>query len=326
MAVILFHAARHIDKAFGAPGLVTLFQAGHAGVDLFFVLSGFIILFVHRRDIGRADRLGHYVRRRISRVLPLYWIALTLTLLMGAAGSGAAPAATAILLSAFLIPTVSEPLLGTAWTLQCEAVFSVVFSVLILNKRLGMALLAAWLGWISATAFGLGSTGMPSALCGIYGLEFFLGMAAAQWVGKVSLPRPLLVASSGCVLFAAAMVLESTGLFDGFGSAARLVYSGAAVLAVAGLCASERAGLMSAPSWLQAIGGASYSLYLFQFVFIGAAWQAWLRAGLARPPSDAACFVVLAAAAVIGGTLVARWVERPLLAAMRGRRGSPSLQ
>lgn len=146
MAVILFHAARHIDKTFGAPGLVTLFQAGHAGVDLFFVLSGFIILFVHRRDIGRADRLGHYVRRRISRVLPLYWIALTLTLLMGAAGSGAAPAATAILLSAFLIPTVSEPLLGTAWTLQCEAVFYVVFSVLILNKRLGMALLAVWLG------------------------------------------------------------------------------------------------------------------------------------------------------------------------------------
>ena len=56
------------------------------------------------------------------------------------------------------------------------------------------------------------------------------------------------------MLFATAMVLESAGLLDGLGSAARLIYGRAAVLAVAGLCASERVGLMSAPSWLQAIG------------------------------------------------------------------------
>ena len=39
-AVVLCHAARHIDKTFGAPGLIVVFQAGHSGVDLFFVISG----------------------------------------------------------------------------------------------------------------------------------------------------------------------------------------------------------------------------------------------------------------------------------------------
>jgi peptidoglycan/LPS O-acetylase OafA/YrhL len=45
-AVVLYHTARHFDKNYGIPALESVFQFGHAGVDLFFVISGFIILFV----------------------------------------------------------------------------------------------------------------------------------------------------------------------------------------------------------------------------------------------------------------------------------------
>ena len=49
----------------------------NVGVDFFFVLSGFIVTFVHWHDLGRPERLGRYARRRFTRVFPAYWIVLT---------------------------------------------------------------------------------------------------------------------------------------------------------------------------------------------------------------------------------------------------------
>jgi exopolysaccharide production protein ExoZ len=91
VAVVLSHAARHVNMAFGMPVLITAFQAGHAGVDLFFVISGFIILFVHHRDIGQPSRLCHYLGRRFNRVMPLYWVALGLTVGLSAVGGHSPP-------------------------------------------------------------------------------------------------------------------------------------------------------------------------------------------------------------------------------------------
>ena len=53
-----------------------LFLFAHAGVDFFFVLSGFIIYRVHRGDIGSPHRLSRYAWRRFVRIYPTYWIIL----------------------------------------------------------------------------------------------------------------------------------------------------------------------------------------------------------------------------------------------------------
>src|SRR4051794_20974345 len=50
--VVFYHVARHLEKAHGPTWLMGLWQFGHAGVDLFFVISGFNILAVHLDDIG----------------------------------------------------------------------------------------------------------------------------------------------------------------------------------------------------------------------------------------------------------------------------------
>jgi len=90
-AVVLYHVARHLNQAYSMPTLASVFQFGHAGVDVFFVISGFIIVYVHYKDIGASDRLGHYVGRRITRVMPAYWIALAITVLIGVSGSRGEP-------------------------------------------------------------------------------------------------------------------------------------------------------------------------------------------------------------------------------------------
>ena len=319
-AVVFSHAARHVDKAFGAPELITAFQAGHAGVDLFFVLSGFIILFVHRRDIGQPGRLQHYLGRRFNRVMPLYWLVLALTIAMSVAGSHGAPSLPSLFWSATLLPSLSEPVLGIAWTLQFEVVFYAAFAVLVVSRGAGFALLAVWFMCIVAVALGLDSTGVPGSLCGFYGLEFFMGMGAAQLLNRGHVPSPRLLAGAGLALFAAAMVLESAGILNGFGIAARFAYGMPAALLVLGAAASERSGHLRVPGWLQTLGGASYSIYLFQFVFIGTVWQAWLKVGLDRQASNLACFLALVSAALAGGVLAARLVEQPLLRLMRRRR------
>jgi peptidoglycan/LPS O-acetylase OafA/YrhL len=317
-AVVLCHAARHVNKVFGAPALVGVLQAGHAGVDLFFVISGFIIVFVHQADIGRRERLGHYLGRRFNRVMPLYWIALAATLVMSAAGTHALPSMGRVVWSVLLLPSTAEPLLGIAWTLQYEVVFYAAFAVLIVNRLCGAAVFLAWFLVIVVTSIGHGVPGLAPPVCGPYGLEFFMGMMAAHLVTRHRVASGRRVAALGVFLFGAAVVLESTGLLDGFGALARCVYGPAALLLVAGVAAAERHGRLAVSGWLRGAGEASYSIYLFQFVFIGVVWQAWLKAGFARPDTKAACFFVLALASVAGGVAVSRLIEHPLLRWSRG--------
>ncbi len=318
-AVVLFHAARHVNKAYGAPALITWFQAGHAGVDLFFVISGFIILFVHWPDLGRPGRLPHYVSRRFTRVMPLYWVGLVLTMLMIAAGRHGMPGFGRLAWSASLLPSAQEPLLGIAWTLQFELVFYVAFAALIVSRAGGAALMAGWLAVIVVVAV-TGRPGVvPPPLCGVFAVEFFFGMAVGGVlrVGRVSVPRVL--AGVGAVLFVAALVAESLGAFDGFGTWARVIYGVPAAVLVAGLAGAERAGRPIRMAGLSRLGRASYSIYLFQFVFIGALWQALLVTGVAPQLPHVVLFALLAAAALGGGLAMGRLVEQPLLRLFRAR-------
>lgn len=322
-AVVLYHVSRHINEAFGFPALTTVFHWGHAGVDLFFVISGFIILFVHRRDIGQPDRLGHYVGRRFNRVMPVYWIALALTVAMKIARGHGLPKLFTLIWSATLLPSIQPPVLVIAWTLQFEVLFYAVFAVLVINRDVGLAVMTAWLGWIAAAGFGLGAAGVPPALCGIFGLEFFFGMGIAWVINRHAVRAPLVVAVMGGSLFLAAMASESAGALDGFGIAARFAYGIPAALLVMGIAAAEQAGRLRVPSWLETLGGASYSIYLFQFVFIGLAWQAWVRTGLDHGAPPLIVFLVLVAAALMGGVAMSRGVEQPLLRLARRQRRRP---
>jgi exopolysaccharide production protein ExoZ len=313
-AVVLYHAARHLDKTRGTPWLMHLFQFGHAGVDFFFVISGFIILFVHHADIGRPARLGTYVRRRVTRLVPAYWVALAVTIALAMLGVHHFPPAWEVIRSALLLPSDREPLLGIAWTLQHEVVFYALFCVLILHRAAGIAVFALWgLLIVLAAAGGHAPGGLPAPIAGLYNGEFFLGMAAAMILLKSPVLRPWLLLAAGGALFAGAAVAEGAGALNGQSDMARLCYGLPSILLVIGAGALTGAGRRAAPDWLVALGGATYSVYLFQFVFIGLFWKLLLTAGLAYTLPAALCFALLAAAAIGGGMVVSWRVEFPLM-------------
>lgn len=319
VAVILYHVARHMDQVIASPLMMRIFQPGHAGVDLFFVLSGFIIVHVHRRDIGQPDRLRHYVRQRLARLMPIYWIALGLTVIALIA-AGKAVSSSALLWSAALLPTVREPLLGIAWTLQHELLFYIAFAVLIFNRRLGVALLSVWVGCIWLAAMGVIPSAVPGRFTSAYNLEFLLGMGAAALLASGRIAAPRVIAGAGGALLLTACVMESAGWLDGYGAVARLAYGLPSALLIAGLAAWEQQRGMAVPLALRTLGEASYSLYLFQFLGIGVVWQMWLRLGLDAAAMPLLCFLVLTAAALVAGLAMSLWVEQPLLALLRRRQ------
>ena len=127
---------------------------GHAGVDFFFVLSGFIITFVHRTDIGKPKRLGHYLERRFTRVFPFYWLVLIFSLLATWLLHRAQfPAVREILANLLLLPQTEDKIVGGAWTLVYEIMFYFVFAIAICNRRIGAAVLCVWAALVAAGFF-----------------------------------------------------------------------------------------------------------------------------------------------------------------------------
>ncbi|CAM4421473.1 acyltransferase family protein [Palleronia rufa] len=78
LLVVLFHLNVYtVTDILGRQPLWNGFDMGYAGVEIFFVLSGFIMFHVHSGDFGRRDRFGPYISKRMTRIYPFFWIALS---------------------------------------------------------------------------------------------------------------------------------------------------------------------------------------------------------------------------------------------------------
>jgi len=320
--VVLYHCARHVDRAVGAPVLRSMLQFGHVGVDFFFVVSGAIILLVHYADLGIPARLRRYVSRRFTRLMPTYWAALALTLCTDLAGSHGAAALGNLPWSITLMPSNHELILGVAWTLRFEILFYAVFAVLIASRRAGLFLLAIWLSFVTATfTFSLNVHWLPDQFHSLYCLEFFFGMAVAYLLRNTRIPRPGAVLALGVTLLGAAAALENAGVLNGDGNIARIAYGIPSSLVIVGLVALERRTSFRLPRILETLGTASYAIYLFQFIFIGLAWQALQHGQLSQHLSSTELFILLSFCAMAGGVAASAWIEQPLIRLARSQSG-----
>jgi exopolysaccharide production protein ExoZ len=320
--VVFYHAARHLDKGGSESFLNAIFQFGHAGVDFFFVISGFVIFFVHLSDAGDPSRLGRYANRRFTRLIPIYWFALAVRIAFAAVGRHGAPSWIDIAWSGMLVPSDTDMVLGVAWTLRYEVVFYALFALLIAHRRAGLTFMGVWL---LASALTLVAIKRPDWLASQFAsawcLEFGFGMFAAYAVRRRVVSAPGLLLSIGVTLFASAALLEDIGSLDGYAESARLAYGIPSALILAGVAERDRRGSARVPAFALTVGGASYSIYLFHPLIIGVVWQAMLFVGADRWAPPLALFVCLVAMAIGGGVAVSRWVEYPIIQFLRRSTG-----
>jgi exopolysaccharide production protein ExoZ len=157
---------------------------GSIGVDIFFVISGFIMVHICWDDFALPGGAQHFMRRRIVRIVPLYWVA-TIAALVFHRVSAKAPEGWAELLQSLLfIPYYKEnvgwrPILGQGWTLNYEMMFYAIFAVaLTFPRKLALPGIAVVLGIVTSVGPVLPS-GILTYLSSPIVLWFVLGVAIA---------------------------------------------------------------------------------------------------------------------------------------------------
>ncbi|HZX68267.1 MAG TPA: acyltransferase, partial [Candidatus Elarobacter sp.] len=261
----------------GRPWTSPFHIIGTYGVDLFFVISGTVMLVSTATWFGEPAAWRRFLMRRVTRIYPPYWIVTALVLvvfLLAPALIGQHRSIRPEILASFLaIPQRGEPLLVVGWTLSYELIFYTVFAVALrFHRRYLPVVTAIWLlAVVLIGALGPHANPWVRVLGSWFNFEFAFGLAigAAVLSGRLVAPRALF--ALGALLVVAACVATA--------------YSGREYLDVAwwrpwavglpmALVVYASLGLerhrLLAPRWLRAQGDASYALYLWHVPVIGA--------------------------------------------------------
>lgn len=301
---------------------------GQFGVDLFFVISGFMMMYT---CVVKPVGPGLFAINRIIRVAPLYWLLTFLTFAVALAAPQVLGSTQADLGELFkslaFIPYLKDnglirPMLHVGWTLNYEMYFYLVFALALWFTRgnLNRTLIASSTILIMQVALPL--LVVPQTVAGRFYtdaimLEFCFGMCLA-WLsvhGKIRL-RPLI--AIGIMGLAWLTLLTHRYLLDT--GDYRVIFAGIPAFAIVACALSlEESGYAIRQRHLQLLGAASYSLYLshpFVAQSIGI---------LARPFTSPLMAVVLSFVTVVLSLIVAvllyRIVEKPMTRVLRNAFG-----
>jgi exopolysaccharide production protein ExoZ len=311
-AVVAFHAWGIAPEGYKVPDDVFAFVLswGGRGVDLFFVISGFIIFYATHRANQDA---GEFLRRRVERIVPLYFFVTFAVTLLGVTlpdifGTPDWFTLRHIAKSlAFISFTDGEaPVVYVGWSLEYEMYFYLTAALLMALTRnvwRNIVVLFSALA-ILGQGPGVASAAAPYAFfADPLILEFVLGVIVGIVFVKGRVEWPVLAAAV-CAL---AVVLAVD-------PANRVITSGitSACLVAAAAFASRKRGV---PSWLERalvrLGDASYSIYLVQVNTVSLATASLVAVMPGIPP----LLLVLATSSIVTalGLLLNIFVERPSL-------------
>lgn len=326
VAVVTFHA--HVffipERLYPGQSISRVFDIGYSGVEFFFVLSGFIMFLVHRRDIGGRALARRFIERRILRIIPFYWVVTLLMLallLVQLPETAYEISMQRVLHSALLIPLPdgSPLLVGAAWTLTHEFLFYAFFAVLIFAPWIGVAAFLLWIGATVSAALGQTPVYSANVLLSPYNLLFPMGILAAFVFPYLPVRAGWALALAGATAFVTVGLLDAYRITAIDHSARTLAFGLAAGCVVAGLAALERSGLLKAPNWMSFLGDASYAIYLVHVVALPVIARLMVAGGINTMLSPVAGFAVLVGAAVVVGAAAHVALEKPLSRTIRAR-------
>jgi peptidoglycan/LPS O-acetylase OafA/YrhL len=273
-------------RAFAAT-VVVIFHTGFAfpylrpfgsfGVDVFFVISGYIMARI--LDPASSSSSDFFFRRRVLRIVPPYWFftillylaALRVPQLMGSTRANFAD----LLKSLFFIPFTKDsgliqPLLFIGWSLNYEMFFylALALGLLIYKRR------PVWIGAaiVLATMLACLPLAAHSVLAQFYArdisVEFVLGILSyylCRAVSATTARRLRLPALAVCVV-SAILLIATQAIFPSdifpFNSSRVLTLGTLSFLLITTASLLSQAGWDTSISWLVLIGDASYILYL----------------------------------------------------------------
>ncbi|WP_115003890.1 acyltransferase family protein [Xanthomonas campestris] len=280
------------------------FKAGAAGVDVFFMLSG-IVMYL---SINPKTSPLHFLKRRVIRVIPMYWLATTLTVAYVYARHGYITPNNHLIRSYFFLPPGSfqMPLLYPGWTLNYEMLFYVILAVLLPLKKVtvpaSICLIAA-LGSLPAPAGLVEIAHMFNPLI----LEFAAGLLAGIVISKGYRPTK---AEATFYIFTAILLFT---IHNQAQSAGVIAWGIPSALLIMGALGLEKLPLIKCKI-TQFSGEASYSIYLFHPFAI------WAVSWMTKDQASAFAFLCAIILSITGGCLTHILVEKPMLTMMLNKK------
>lgn len=323
MMVVLFHCAAAERKYAGDTILPALLRIGESGVDLFFVISGFVMVMVTRGKFGRTREAGWFLYSRATRIYPVYWVYVGLAAAVYLAQPAWVNASQGhqvdLLRSFLLLPQEQLPVLLVAWSLVHEMYFYLLFALFVLapENRLPR-LLIAWAAIVAISGLTWWHPGVtPWARIAAHPLtlEFVAGAFAALWLPKTSgRPSPARLWGGVALSLIGLVAAYECGVLDMPALPRAAVMASIYGVLVYCAVALEQRCAQRARGWLVRLGDASYTIYLAHVLVLSAVGRIWLRAGVSPEPWDNLLWAAMMLVAVVGyGYLGYRWIERPLV-------------
>lgn len=304
MLVVAYHSSAHVRSTGVDQGLffATAEAVGFAGVDIFFVISGFIMAYTTTQARGYEPGTG-FAKRRLARIYSGYWPFYLLALAIFAWVGGSHLADSALLRSAILWPA-GIPLIAVSWTLVYEMYFYILFTLLIVfsgprRTQLLIIMLLGIVAWSIYSQFirhaydqgqleylSLSEAYMASP----YLIEFLTGSLLAVWLKNNPEGQSWSWLLIGIVLFLAGGWINNAW-FDGkieqgyYVFWRVLVFGAASLFLTAGAVRLEHINKTTALRFSLAAGGASYAIYLSHILLLTATQHLGLNNFLGQYPA-----------------------------------------
>lgn len=323
--VVAHHASIVLLQNDGYDPIWSFADVGSRGVELFFVLSGFIICYAHWRDPGTAEAAGRYVYNRLVRIIPPAFVVATGWFLVAlvAARQGIDTSSMGELdlglwlSSALIVPMLRLPSPIVIWSLKHEMAFYAVFLSRYVSKRFAILAIVGW-GGASLLLPAATDNHLVKMLSLNLNALFTFGVGVyfawrdprvMQWFERFA---PFLTIVSAAVFAALCIRFRAVTSYENmtpllFGCSASVL-----ILSVIPLTLGPAATRI-AKLW----GDASYAIYLCHFPIVIVGYKALAAGGVARP----VMFLVLLVAGSVGGLVFHLWVEAPMTRWFRRRAG-----
>jgi exopolysaccharide production protein ExoZ len=323
--VVFDHSTGALSSYFGdiSETIKYVGRTGASGVHIFFVISGFVMVYSSFSRHGSEARFYtlDFLRRRFIRIYPIYWFyCICYLVFYEVFGQGYQLSLADILRSLLLLPDYSPLIIGPGWTLSYEIYFYLSFGVA-LAAGLFTGLIALAIYYAAFVVFGnIAHWHLQWPLLKFLSnpllIEFLFGAGIAYLLLKrFSFSRNIsiwlqLIAIS---LFAIAYVV-------GYGNAPTAITWGVpSALLIAGLVFNERKGII----WpfvkrLAFLGDSSYSLYLIHILIIDVNVRLISRLELQRIVGGLVLCFLITGACIICAIVCYEFVERKLLLSLRG--------